>query len=51
MYQAVFEGSPAAVEAMLRWCQQGSPGSRVEAVEHRFEPPEGLSTFEIRPTV
>ncbi|MFS8866923.1 acylphosphatase [Synechococcus sp. H65.1] len=49
--EAVFEGSPAAVEAMLRWCQQGSPGSRVEGVEHRSEPPEGLSTFEIRPTV
>jgi len=36
---------------MLRWCQQGSPGSVVEAIEQRSEPPEGLPTFEIRPTV
>lgn len=49
--EAVFEGSPAAVEAMLRWCQQGSPGSVVEAIEQRSELPEGLATFEIRPTV
>jgi acylphosphatase len=49
--EAVFEGSPAAVEAMLRWCQQGSPGSVVEAIEQRPELPEGLSTFEIPPTV
>ncbi|MEN9259399.1 MAG: acylphosphatase [Thermostichus sp. HHBFW_bins_43] len=49
--EAVFEGSPAAVEAMVRWCGQGSPGAVVEEVEQRSEPPEGLSTFQICPTV
>jgi acylphosphatase len=48
--EAVFEGSLAAVEAMVRWCRQGSPGSVVEGIEQRPESPEGLSTFEIRPT-
>lgn len=35
--EAVFEGSPAAVEAMVRWCHRGSPASRVTAVEVAWE--------------
>ncbi|MEN9203569.1 MAG: acylphosphatase [Thermostichus sp. DG_1_6_bins_120] len=48
--EAVFQGSPSAVEAMLTWCEQGSPGSQVEFVEQRPEPPEDLVGFQIRPT-
>lgn len=48
--EAVFEGSPAVVETMVAWCEQGSPGSRVESVERYSEPPEDLVGFQIRPT-
>ena len=49
--EAVFEGPPHAVDAMLRWCQEGPPGSFVHQVRvDRDEPPEGLTDFEIRRT-
>ncbi len=31
--EAVFEGDESAVEAMVSWCREGSPYSRVEDVE------------------
>jgi acylphosphatase len=43
--EAVFEGAPDAVESMVRWCQHGSRGSRVEHVEIQEEEPEGLHGF------
>jgi acylphosphatase len=46
--EAVFEGPPAAVDAMVEWCHEGSPRARVEAVEATREPPEGLHGFEVR---
>ncbi|MGQ9838836.1 MAG: acylphosphatase [Cyanobacteriota bacterium] len=49
--EAVFEGSSSAVEAMVAWCWQGSPGARVESVEWRPESPEHLVDFRILPTV
>jgi acylphosphatase len=50
--EAVFEGPRDAVEAMLRWCQEGPPGSFVHQVRvDRDEPPEGLTDFQIRRTV
>lgn len=45
--EAVFEGSPAQIEAMLRWCHQGPPAAVVEAVEVCQEPAEGLRSFEV----
>jgi len=49
--EAVFEGSPAAVEGMLRWCEEGPPGAYVRDVRVSWdEPPEHLSRFDIRPT-
>lgn len=48
--EAVFEGSPSGVEAMLACCRRGSPGSKVESLEHRWEAPEDLEGFQIRPT-
>ncbi len=31
--EAVFEGDESAVDAMISWCHEGSPYSRVEDVE------------------
>jgi acylphosphatase len=49
--EAIFEGPPDAVEAMVRWCQDGPPGAYVRDVRVSWdEPPEHLSRFEIRAT-
>ena len=45
--EAVFEGDPDAVLALLRFCQQGPRGALVERVEATEEEPEGLAGFEI----
>ena len=46
--EAVFEGEPDAVAAMVDWCRRGPRGADVEGVEETSEEPEGLSRFEIR---
>lgn len=46
--EAVFEGTPDAVEAMLDFCRRGSPGAAVERVDVSEEEPEGLTGFEVR---
>ena len=46
--EAVFEGEPAAVAALLAWCREGPSHARVEGVEVREEAPEGLLSFEVR---
>ena len=45
--EAVFEGSDAAVEAMVAWCRQGPPGAGVDEIEARAEVSEGLVGFHI----
>jgi len=45
--EAVFEGEPADVEAMVAWCRVGPDLSRVEAVEVREEGLEGEREFRI----
>ena len=45
--EAVFEGSPAAVEAMLAWCRIGPPHARVVDVEVQVEHPEGITAFAV----
>ena len=46
--EAVVEGDAGAVDTMLRWFNQGSPGSKVTEVHVSEEPPVGDSTtFEI----
>jgi acylphosphatase len=37
--EAVFEGRPAAVRALVEWCHQGPPSAVVEHVEVRWETP------------
>jgi len=39
--EAVVEGDATAVSEMLRWFHQGSPMSRVDAVEVKDETPTG----------
>ncbi len=49
--EAVIEGSPAAVEAMVGWCQQGDPPAQVDSIERSELSPQGWATFTIRPTL
>jgi acylphosphatase len=46
--EAAFEGSREAVESMLRWCEQGPAGARVDAVDVTWEQPVGGEGFEVR---
>ena len=46
--EAVFEGPPASVEALVVFCRRGPPAARVDGVEVSEEAPQGLSGFEIR---
>lgn len=43
--EAVFEGEPEAVEALVRCAHDGPAGAVVECVETLEEEPEGLSGF------
>jgi acylphosphatase len=46
--EAVFEGPPDAVEAMVGFCHEGSPEADVEDVTVTHEPPEGEDGFRVR---
>jgi acylphosphatase len=46
--EAAFEGPEDAVEAMVRWCREGTEWSEIERVDVEREEPEGLDGFEIR---
>ncbi len=46
--EAVFEGSPTLVAAAVAFCHEGPRTARVDHVECRNEPPEGLTHFSIR---
>jgi acylphosphatase len=46
--EAVFEGPPADVEALVALCSTGPRGADVRDVEVFEEAPEGLSSFEVR---
>lgn len=46
--EAVFEGEPDAVEALLAFCRGGPRGAAVERVEVFDEQPGGLTGFEVR---
>jgi acylphosphatase len=43
--EAVFEGSPEAVEQMIAWCRVGPPRARVDDVEVRVEPVRNEISF------
>jgi acylphosphatase len=46
--EAVLEGDRAAVDAVAAFCRHGPSQARVDHVNQREEPVEGLSGFEIR---
>ena len=51
--QALVQGAPAAVEALVAWARRGPPGSRVSDVITATAGAENTQTyagFEIRPT-
>jgi acylphosphatase len=46
--EAVFEGTPDAVSAMVEWSRRGPRGADVSQVEEASESPEGLTGFDVR---
>jgi acylphosphatase len=46
--EAVFEGSPEAVERLVEFCRRGPRGARVDDVEVTGEDPKGLHGFSVR---
>ena len=46
--EAVFEGPRDAVERAIAFCRVGPRWARVERVDEREKPPEGLSDFQVR---
>jgi len=45
--EAVLEGEPEAVEAVVRFCREGPRGAAVEHVDIGEEEPEGEAGFAI----
>ncbi len=46
--EAVFEGSPDDVDALIEFCESGPRAADVERMETTEEEPEGLNGFEVR---
>jgi acylphosphatase len=46
--EAVFEGPPDAVAAMVDFCRAGPGHSSVERLDSDSEPAEGLESFDVR---
>jgi acylphosphatase len=46
--EAVFEGPREAVVSMVRWCEQGPAGAKVDAADVTWEEPVGDEGFEVR---
>jgi acylphosphatase len=45
--EAVFEGEPESVERLIRFCENGPRGARVDWIDISAETPEGLAGFRI----
>ena len=49
--EAVFQGPPAVVGEIERWCHHGPPGALVREVKSQAEPVQpALERFDVRPT-
>ena len=49
--EAVLQGSPEAVDAVIAWARQGPPGARVtDVVDSASEQEPAHARFELRPT-
>ncbi len=46
--EALFEGAPAAVEALVAWCREGPPHAAVEGVEICEVDLSGVEGFRLR---
>jgi len=46
--EAVFEGEPDAVAALVDFCRRGPRGADVGSVDETSEEPEGLTGFRVR---
>jgi acylphosphatase len=46
--EALFEGHPVDVDQVVAWCSEGPPHARVDRVDVRDEPPQGLVGFTVR---
>jgi len=46
--EVVLEGAPGSVDAVVRWCHEGTPYASVESIEVTEEEPAGASGFSIR---
>jgi acylphosphatase len=46
--EAVFEGPPEAVRALVEFCRASPGHSSVEALDESAEAPEGISGFSVR---
>jgi acylphosphatase len=46
--EAVFEGPPDEVDAMVEFCESGPRGADVDRVDVDEEEPEGLTGFDVR---
>jgi acylphosphatase len=38
--ESIAEGQRSAIDALIAWCRQGPPGSRVDSIEIRWEAPQ-----------
>ena len=45
--EAVFEGPPDDVEALIAWCRRGPAGARVERADIEDEPVTGATGFDV----
>ena len=45
--EAVFEGAPEDVDALVAFCRRGPRGAEVERIEVEEESPEGLAGFRV----
>ncbi len=48
--EALFEGRPEDVDALVAWVRHGPPAARVAGVRVSEEEPPGCTAFEVRPT-
>jgi acylphosphatase len=46
--EAVFEGAPDAVDAMVQFAREGPTAASVDSVEVDEQSPEGLTGFDVR---
>jgi acylphosphatase len=46
--EAVFQGEPTAVDALVEFCRHGPRGARVSGVDVDDAPPEGRTGFDVR---